>query len=239
MKKLLISLLLITSSLSFADDKCSGSFVNPITDVCWSCMFPIYISPLPIKWGYAGQKGSVVTEKKSIQDSYLKGLQVLPLGLCHCPNHSVAFIGFLMSFYEPYRSVDVTKDPFCLVGLGGINLGAGLSDLLPSPGYGDEVHGMQTRSSFYQVHWYLDPILEMLEVLDVGCTMGANASIDLLFMSEVDPAWSDDDISFIFSPEVVLFTSMPAQLACATDCIAASLPYQAPKLQIADNILTT
>ena len=65
MKKLLISLLLITSNLSFADDKCSGSFVNPITDVCWSCMFPIYISPLPIKWGYAGQKGSVVTEKKS------------------------------------------------------------------------------------------------------------------------------------------------------------------------------
>ncbi|MCX8514757.1 MAG: TraU family protein [Burkholderiales bacterium] len=235
MKKLIrVCLFLIISKLSFAT--CSGTFVNPITDVCWSCMFPIYISPLPVKWGYAGQKGKVVTEQKSIQDSYLHSLQVLPLGMCHCSGRGLVLLGVLMSWYEPYRSVDVTKNPFCLTGLGGLDLGAGLSDLLPSAGYGDEVHGMQTRSSFYQVHWYLDPILEMLEILDVGCTLGQTVSIDLLFLSEVDPAWNDDDISFIFSPEVVLFTSMPAQLACATDCISASLPYRPSPISFADNI---
>lgn len=27
---------------------CTGKFMNPITDVCWSCMFPISIGPVPI-----------------------------------------------------------------------------------------------------------------------------------------------------------------------------------------------
>ncbi|MBY0379657.1 MAG: TraU family protein, partial [Burkholderiales bacterium] len=243
MKKIFIIFMVIFYINAKADDgKCSGTFVNPIIDVCWACMFPIYISPLPIKWGYLGQKGDIVTEKPSIKAALAKSVapMVLPLGICGCPNPTTLYrIGMLMSFYEPYRSVDVTKDPFCMVGLGGINLAEGLSDLLPSPGYGDEVHGMQTRSSFYQIHWYLDPILEMLEILDIGCTMGVNASIDVMFMSEVDPAWSDDDTSFIFSPEVVLFTGLPATLACATDCIAASLPYIAPPVQFADNVLYT
>ena len=28
--------------------KCTGSFVNPITDICWSCLFPISIGGLDI-----------------------------------------------------------------------------------------------------------------------------------------------------------------------------------------------
>ena len=32
-------------------------------------MFPIYISPLPIRWDYAGQKGETVYDKKSIQEN--------------------------------------------------------------------------------------------------------------------------------------------------------------------------
>ncbi|PIW55524.1 MAG: conjugal transfer protein, partial [Sphingomonadales bacterium CG12_big_fil_rev_8_21_14_0_65_65_10] len=28
--------------------KCTGSFVNPITDICWSCLFPISVGGLEI-----------------------------------------------------------------------------------------------------------------------------------------------------------------------------------------------
>ena len=28
--------------------RCTGSFVNPITDICWSCLFPISVGGLKI-----------------------------------------------------------------------------------------------------------------------------------------------------------------------------------------------
>jgi conjugal transfer pilus assembly protein TraU len=96
-------------------------------------------------------------------------------------------IGLMMSWYEPSRFIDVTRTPFCMVGLGGIDLSAGLSDILPAPGYGDEKHGMQTQSSFYQVHWFMDPIMAILGIIDTACNVGMSKSMDLMFMSEVDP----------------------------------------------------
>lgn len=225
-----ISCLVFFISSSFADGKCSGKFFNPFTDVCWSCMFPIFVAPLPTKIGYSGQKGGIAPEKLSVQNSP----SLLPTGACLCPGHLIP-MGLLTSYQEPRRMVDVTKDPYCLVGLGGISLASGLDSIFPASGYGDETHGMQTRSSFYQMHWYAAPLLAILELFDdVGCTQGEVAEIDLAFMSEVDPAWNDDDVSFIFSPEEVLFSSLPAQLACTADCVGTSLPYSAPGEGIGD-----
>ena len=34
-------LLLSCSHLSHADPSCKGKWANPITDICWSCMFPM------------------------------------------------------------------------------------------------------------------------------------------------------------------------------------------------------
>ncbi|MDE0048137.1 MAG: TraU family protein, partial [Rhodospirillales bacterium] len=34
---------------------CTGRFVNPISDVCWECLFPISIGPLTI-----GSTGGVI-----------------------------------------------------------------------------------------------------------------------------------------------------------------------------------
>ena len=28
--------------------QCGGTFVNPITDICWSCLFPISLGAIPI-----------------------------------------------------------------------------------------------------------------------------------------------------------------------------------------------
>ena len=43
-------LLIVFSSLSNVE-ACSGRFVNPITDICWSCLFPISIGPVSVNGG--------------------------------------------------------------------------------------------------------------------------------------------------------------------------------------------
>ena len=44
-----LSLALATPAAAEAGPgRCTGSFVNPITDICWSCLFPISIGGLDI-----------------------------------------------------------------------------------------------------------------------------------------------------------------------------------------------
>lgn len=231
MRNLLLFTFIFSVSYSNANvpSSCHGRFVNPITDICWSCMFPMFIAPLPMVFNIGNQKGGTIIDD-SKQATMAGGIPLvkpgsLPGGACTCPERSiVAPLGLMMSWYEPARFVDVTRSPFCMVGLGGIDMSSGLSDILPAPGYGDEKHGLETQSSFYQVHWFMDPVMAILGIIDAGCNVGASKSIDLMFMSEVDPTWNDDSVSLIFSPEVVLFTSLPAQLACGVDCVGSSLP---------------
>lgn len=229
MRKLLLSLFImcsISTSVIANPLSCHGRFINPITDICWSCLFPMFIGPIPMVFNVGMQKGGTIIDAgKVLPGTPLTTSGSLPAGLCTCSERSLIMpIGLMMSWYEPSRFVDVTRTPFCMVGLGGIDLSAGLSDILPTPGYGNEKHGMQTQSSFYQIHWFLDPIMAILGIMDTACNVGTSKSMDLMFMSEVDPTWNDDTLSIIFSPEVVLFSSLPAQLACGVDCIASSLP---------------
>ncbi len=237
MKKLLTAILIAASIHSNSDTKstCHGRFINPITDICWSCLFPMFIGPIPVVWNIGNQKGATIIDVDNGIDygvPMVKSGQ-LPAGTCTCSERGfIAPIGLMMSWYEPSRFVDVTRAPFCMVGLGGIDLSGGLSGILPAPGYGDSKRAGETSSSFYQTHWFLDPIFAILGIIDAGCNVGASKSIDLMFMSEVDPTWNDDSLSIIFSPEVVLFSSIPAQLACGIDCVGASLPNTEPAAKV-------
>lgn len=228
MKKYLAAFLgVLLISNSNAIGNCQGRFVNPVTDICWTCLFPMFIAPIPMVFNVANQKGAtIVDENKLIPPAFpFLSSGKLPLGLCTCKERAVvAPVGLMMSWYEPSRIVDVTRTPFCMVGLGGVDLSGGLSGVLPAPGYGDEQKDGVVNSSFYQAHWFLDPVMAILGIIDTACNIGMSKSLDLLFMSEVDPAWNDDSLSIIFSPEVVLFSSLPAQLACGIDCIGSSLP---------------
>jgi len=216
---------------------CEGRFMNPITDICWSCMFPMFIGPLPFVINIGDQKGgTIIDDDKDIPKGVpLIGSGEMPLGTCTCQSRSpILPIGLMMSWHEPTRLVDVTRSPFCMVGLGGVDLSAGLGGILPAPGYGDSKLDGETSSSFYQTHWFMNPIMAILGIMDVACTLGLSKSLDLLFMTEVDPAWNDDSLSVIFAPEVILFTSLPAQLACGVDCVSSSLPNSTDELTMVD-----
>ena len=78
-----------------------------------------------------------------------------------------------------------------------------------------------TKKSFYQVHWYTYPVIYWLELLmDFICL--ENMSIDLAYVTELDPLWNDDEKNSILNPEALLFGNVIAQAACTADCIVAS-----------------
>lgn len=118
--------------------------------------------------------------------------------------------------------VDVTRTPYCLVNMGGIQMmERGVQ------GAGSVENGHQTgntsrmRDSFYQVHWYMYPVLYWLElIVDLVCM--EKGDVDLAYITELDPLWNDDETAFILNPEAVLFANPIAQAACAADCITAS-----------------
>lgn len=186
-----------------AAEPCYGKFPNPFTDVCWKCVFPISIGPVQVDMGMEDAGDSV------------------PL-LCTCPIPTPPFIrvGIGAGFWEPARVAEVVRTPFCSPLLGGAVLGS-----LAAP---SGTHGVRTddeaSSAFYHVHWYIYPLLAWMNLLtDIACV--TPESFDVLYITEVDPLWEDDELAFLINPEAVLFTNPLAQAACAGDCAAASVGF--------------
>jgi conjugal transfer pilus assembly protein TraU len=196
-----LCLLVVFSSFS-SIQACSGRFVNPITDICWSCLFPITIGAMKVS-GAGGREDTPNSPQ-------------IP---CFCKRPPIPFPvpGIPVGFWEPARLVDVTRVPFCMVSMGGLKMGNSFVN------YG--VHGangeQRTQNSFYQVHWYVYPVIYWLElIVDFLCL--EQQSFDVAYMTELDPLWNADELSFILNPEAILFGNPIAQAACAADCAAAT-----------------
>ena len=124
---------------------CKGKFANPITDLCWSCMFPLKIA------------GATLASLDQEDTANPGGMPA-----CFCGNPPK--FGFKVSFWEPVRRVDVVRKPFCMVSLGGIDIDPGFDAPVASRYRRDG----QDQSSFYQVHWYVDPIIYYLQAARAG-----------------------------------------------------------------------
>ena len=187
-----------------ADATCEGKFANPITDICWSCIFPLTI----------GGNNLVNVGQEDTPN---------PGGmLCNCQ----AKIGIKVGFWEPVRQVDIVRKPFCLTALGGINLDPGFKAPEAGRRRGDQ---SGVTESFYQAHWYVNPILYWLEVLlDNGCL--DKSPFDIAYLTELDPLWVDDELTYVINPDVSLFANLPSQAACAADCVTASVGFARPEL---------
>ncbi|MEL7042503.1 MAG: conjugal transfer pilus assembly protein TraU [Pseudomonadota bacterium] len=181
--------------------QCGGTFVNPITDICWSCLFPISLGAIPI-W------------PSDRPDTSNPGSPI-----CVCPMSAPPFVrvGLSVGFWEPVRLMDVTKKPYCFSNLGGMTLDLGLG--VGSKKVGSSDNDDDTGS--WHVHYYMYPLIYWMNLLtDFGCMQVAD--FDLLYLTEIDPLWSNDELTFLLNPEVVVFANPIAQAACAADCVAAS-----------------
>lgn len=195
---------LFVSECAYADKLCHGKFANPLTDVCWRCLFPISIGS-----GEAFGNGLKDTPNPSSP-------------ICKCPIGLGVRIGLSIGFWEPIALVDVTHHPYCMVNLGGIQLTKGKYG---ATGAIDENVSSQ-KGSFYYVHWYKFPLLFWLNILtDAMCI--ETDGFDIAYLTELDPTWNDDELTFLLNPESLLFGNLIAQAACAADALAAfvGLPF--------------
>lgn len=77
-----------------------GAFLNPITDICWNCIYPIHLA------------GSNTTPSQS---DFIKHKDVF----CHCHG---GIVGIPIAYWQPKHLVEVTTTPYQLVSWGGKNL---------------------------------------------------------------------------------------------------------------------
>ncbi|HHH1368309.1 TPA: conjugal transfer pilus assembly protein TraU [Yersinia enterocolitica] len=197
-RKWFVAVLFLLPGLAKADVMCEGRFVNPITDICWECIFPLSIGNIQIASGLAAD-----TENPA------SPIQICPMGILYR-------VGLAIGYWEPFALTDVTLSPYCMVNLGGFNLNVG------KVGTGMAGQSEKTAAgAMYHVHWYKYPLTYWLNIItSVGCLQSGD--MDIGYLSELDPMWDDDTLSLIINPEALLFGNIIAQAACAVDAVAAS-----------------
>lgn len=174
----------------------AGTFVNPVTDVAWSCTFPITIGGVPLS-----------DNSQNPQDEV--GL------ICWCKKRFVPEPGVPIGFWEPVFLVDVTRKPLHFVGLGGLSLAK------KEQSFGPYLHTLG-KNAFYHVHVYTYPLFALLDILTVaGCQ--DTSAMDILYLSECDPLWCDDELARFLDAEAGVFDTPVAQAACSGDCLAANV----------------
>lgn len=196
-----------TVSAGSGMSRCQGHFVNPITDICWECLFPLSI-------------GSAEVVPGDKPDTPNPGVPV-----CACPVGNTYRVGINFGYWEPFALTDVTRTPFCMVNMGGITLKMG--KLQQTVGSRIETTSSHEEPAFYWVHWYKYPLIYWLNLLtSVGCLQ--HGDMDLAYMSEIDPTWDDDELSFILNPEAILFGNAITQTACIADSIMTTTGHTLP-----------
>jgi len=197
MKRVLFMGLSWLTLTAFADGTCSGHFINPVTDVCWSCLLPITIGSTPVARG-------------DLPDTPNPNS---PTGVC--PSGMLWRIGLNMGYWEPFAVTDVTPTPYCMVNMDGISMNMGF-ELGQGSREMDEQNG-----AFYWVHWYNYPLISWLNIItSAGCLQGGD--FDIGYFSELDPTWNDDELAGILTPEAFLFANPISQASCAADSITTS-----------------
>lgn len=190
----------ITNSLhASVEGKCVGKFINPISDICWSCLFPITIG------GFSLVSSSKFKDTEN---------PTSPLCLCRRDGNVIPMPGITIGFWEPLRVIEITRTPFCLTSLNGLKLGSSADH----GGFKKYRNESDKRSgSYYHVHYYIYPVLAVLNlILDFGCmSMG---SYDLGYLSEFDPSHKNETLASFLHPETFLLANPIAQAACAVDC---------------------
>ncbi len=194
-----LACLCLVNNLAYAK-KCTGQFVNPINDINWECLFPITVG-----------SQELVSNKTGLKDTRNPDLPV-----CVCPKGGIPLPGIVGGFWEPARLVDISPEPYCFVNLGGLEMDMGFER-----SQAGRPKAASSQISTWYVHYYMYPILAILELFtDFICLQETN--FDPLWISEIDPTGSDDELTMILHPEAFIFNNLLAQAACSADCVAAT-----------------
>ena len=191
--------LLVVSGFSHA--LCNGRIYNPITDTNWNNMFPITIAGVQANTG--------ATDQPMHKEP--------PVCLCPGRLFGATIPGIGITYWEPVYVAEVAKDGGCLSTVGGIDSMSFAKNL-------NSTHNKQARDDRMQVHWYQYPVFSIVRLFaDFGCLSTSGFSVG--YLTELDPTHQNDQWGVVFSPEVVLFSSPIAYLACIPDVISSAFGY--------------
>ncbi len=208
MRKIILSaaaFIIIAGHAAGALAICSpGRFMNPVTDICWDCLFPVKIGGIVVVPG--------IPDEPDLTDA--------PVCACPVPPPVFIRIGIPVSFWEPARYVETVKDPYCFPSLG---------FALPNPSGGflggtdnntDVVHG----KSFSQAHYFIYPVSSLLDIATDSVCLSAEG-FDVGFLTEIDPTWNQDYLMALLDPKVFLVANPVAQMSCIADSVASNLNF--------------
>ena len=205
LKKLLLIimtlLLPVWISHASADDSASPTCKNAkifekiFKQICWDCFMPMNIM-------------GVGDKPDGASDAF---------GGCYCLDGlGVPEFGWPLAGFQPARLNEVVTQPWCSPSLGGITMQKSNGEY-GSTVKNDNKEGTQQKG-FYNYHYFAYPIFKILEIFLVpGCDPDPYVDLDMLYMSELDPMWSDDMLSFLLTREAVIFSNPIAYTMCMAD----------------------
>lgn len=190
-----------TNSRTCPDAKVFSSKI--VTDVCWGCIFPIKIA--------GAQVGSGRTPEGAADRS-----------VCSCllEDGSGDLVGVGVGYWEPARLIELVREPGCAPSLGGIRLPGSNKRGWGTNGTGDRD---TSDGSFYHYRYYAFPLMLLLELYTPGgCFSDGMMDFDIMYISELDPTWNNDELAFFTAPEAAAIANLAAQSACTIDSAATA-----------------
>jgi len=202
--RVLMVLLLLHCSQGLADSPvCTSADMwgeALVSDICWSCLFPAKL--------FGASTGD-------LPDGATEDI------VCTCFDPlGVPEFGFTQGFWQPSRLIELVKTPYCSPSLGGIVLKEGSMLIGNTNKETNDVEDL----NYYNYHYFSFPLYAMLDLMiSADCGSDGYLDLDLMYLSEIDPTWNDDELALLTNPEAGIFASLPAQAACVVDCAAASM----------------
>ncbi len=170
-----------------------------MTGICWSCLFPVRLLGMTLF-----DMGNDIPDGATDES------------FCFCSDdNGIPNIGMTASAWLPARLIEIVRKPSCSPALGGISFNNGVILW----GGHKEVEGDGTDKTFYNYHYWAYPLYMILDLfVQNSCNAGGFRSMDMMYMSELDPTWNIDELAFFLNPEAVVFANPLAVAACTVDC---------------------
>ena len=206
MKKIFFALACLIVLVPFAGNtaqaKCDPNFINPISEIDWTGVWPIRFA------------GAVISPSPPYRKS------IISQPICSCDDGAEQRVGVTVGFWEPVLLADVVKDPMCFAGMG-LNMKDD-EDLWGGGGMGTSLgKNRESEKYFANAHLYWYPAWTIMEILiDFTCT--TKTPFDIAWISEVSPLWNDDMLSMMINPEAALFANPISQATCMADCMSST-----------------
>ena len=211
MKRRVLTLLILSMlslSKANASTTCADSGLlsgKLITDICWSCLYPIKAA------GFTMIGGGRVPDGAATQV------------LCACEDDlGVPSPGIMSAMWEPARVVELVREPGCMASMN-TTLNIGDKRDWGDAGQGGD-DGNETGSGvFYHYNYYSFPLLLMMELfVESYCTKDGWADFDVMFMSIYDPIWRNEELALMAYSEAPLVANVAAISACPADAISST-----------------